>query len=50
MKKRYKGYFKKPTNVLDKDLRNYIKMKRTYSNYEKFRIGLFVNLYLREIK
>lgn len=50
MKKRYKGYFKKPTNVLDKNVRDYIKMKRTYSNNEKLRIGLCINLYLREIK
>lgn len=48
MKKRYKGYFKKPTYVTEKVVREYIKMKRSYSNNEKFRIGLWVKLYLRE--
>lgn len=50
MKKKYKGYFKKPTYVADKAVREYIKIKRTYSNYDKFRLGLWVKLYLREIK
>lgn len=48
MKKRYKGYFKKPTYVTKKAVHEYIKMKRSYSNNEKFRIGLWVKLYLRE--
>lgn len=48
MKKRHKGYFKKPTNVLEPDVRDYIKMKRSYSNNGKFRIGLWVNAWLRE--
>lgn len=50
MKKRYKGYFKKPTNILEPSVREYIKMKHEYSTDKKFRIGLWVNLYLREIK
>lgn len=48
MKKKYKGYFKKPTNVLEPSVRRYIQMKRDYSKNGKFRIGLWVNLYLRE--
>lgn len=48
MKKRYKGYFKKPTNVAEKFVRDYIKMKRSYSNNEKFRLHLWVKLYLSE--
>lgn len=48
MKKRYKGYFKKPTKVLEPSVRSYIEMKRDYSKHGKFRIGLWVNLYLRE--
>lgn len=48
MKKRHKGYFKKPTNLLEPDLRRYIKMKHEYSKDEKFRIGLWVKLYLRD--
>lgn len=50
MKKRYKGYFKRPTYVAEKFVREYIKMKRSYSNNEKFRLRLWVNLYLRESK
>lgn len=50
MKKRYKGYFKKPTNILEPSVRDYIKMKSEYSTDKKFRIGLWVNLYLRETK
>lgn len=50
MKKRYKGYFKRPTNILEPSVRDYIKMKREYSTDKKFRIGLWVNLYLREAK
>lgn len=48
MKKRYKGYFKKSTNIYDDGLREYIKMKRTYSQSPKFRFGLWCNLYERE--
>ena len=47
MKKRHKGYFKKPTNLLDPVLRECIKMKREYSNNEKFRIGLWVKTYIK---
>ncbi|BBQ04319.1 hypothetical protein [Enterococcus phage Bp29] len=50
MKKRHKGYFKKPTNILEPSVREYIKMKHEYSTDKKFRIGLWVNLYLRESK
>lgn len=50
MKKRYKGYFKKPSAISEKFVRNYIQMKRGYSNDEKFRLRLWVKLYLREIK
>lgn len=46
MKKRYKGYFKKPTNLSDPEVRRYIEMKTD----KKFRLRLWVNLYLREIK
>lgn len=48
MKKRYKGYFKKPTNVLTQDRRQFVKQKRSYSKDGKFRIRLWVNLFLRE--
>lgn len=47
MKKRYKGYFKKPTNLSDQVLRECVKTKREYSKDEKFRIGLWVNTYLK---
>lgn len=50
MKKRHKGYFKKQTNILEASVRDYIKMKGEYSTDKKFRIGLWVNLYLREEK
>ncbi len=50
MKKRHKGYFKKPTNTLEPSVREYIKMKREYSTDKKFRLGLWVKLYLRRIK
>lgn len=50
MKKRYKGYFKKPTNLSENFVRNYIQMKRGYSNNEKFRLRLWLKLYLSEIK
>lgn len=48
MKKRHKGYFKKPTDIYDKGLRDYITTKRTYSHSPKFRMALWCNLYLRE--
>ena len=50
MKKRHKGYFKKPTNILEPSVREYIKMKSEYSTDKKLRIGLLINLYLREAK
>lgn len=46
MKKRYKGYFKKQTNLSDQEVRRYIEMKTD----KKFRLRLWVNLYLRQIK
>lgn len=49
MKKRHKGYFKKPTGLADKNSTNYLKMKLSYSSTPKFRIRLWVKLYLREI-
>lgn len=48
MKKRYKGYFKKPTRTLP-SVRGYTKMKREYSKDKKFRIGLWGNMYLKYI-
>ena len=48
MKKKYKGYFKKPTNLSENFVRNYIQMKRGYSNTDKFRLRLWLKLYLRE--
>lgn len=50
MKKRYKGYFKNPTNILEPSVREYLKTNPAYSTDKKFRIGLWVNLYLRETK
>lgn len=49
MKKRHKGYFKKPTGLTDKHSRNYLKMKLSYSCTPKFRIKRWVKLYLSEI-
>lgn len=46
MKKRYKGYFKKATNLSDSDVRRYIEMKTD----KKFRLRLWVKIYLRDIK
>lgn len=48
MKKRCKGYFKKPTKVLEPSVRSYIEMKRDYSKNGKFRTALWVKLYLSE--
>ena len=49
MKKSYKGYFKKPTGLADKNSSNYLKMKLSYSSSPKFRIKRWVKLYLSEI-
>ena len=49
MKKKYKGYFKKPTNLSETWVREYIKMKRADATKSKFRIRLWVKLYLSEI-
>lgn len=48
MKKRHKGYFKKPTDTLDPSTQYVLATKRTYSKNKKFRIGLWVRLYLRD--
>lgn len=46
MKKKHKGYFKKSTKLSDPELRRYIEMKTD----KKFRLRLWVKLYLSEIK
>lgn len=48
MKKRHKGYFKKPGYILEPHVREYIKMKKRHSKNGKFRVGLWVNIWLRD--
>ena len=48
MKKRYKGYFKKQTNILTQTRGQFFKQKREYSKDGKFRIRLWVNLFSRD--
>lgn len=48
MKKKYKGYFKKQTNILTHGRSQFFKQKRKYSKNGKFRIRLWINLFLRE--
>lgn len=49
MKKRYKGYFKKPTNTLNEMRFTKIVIKEL-SFTEKPRVGLWVKTYLKYIK
>lgn len=48
MKKRYKGYFKKPTNTL-KEVRFKKMVMKEFKFIEKPRVGLWVNTYLKYI-
>lgn len=48
MKKRYKGYFKKPTDTLP-DVKFKKQVIKSFNFTEKPRIGLWVNTYLKYI-
>ena len=48
MKKRYNGYFKKPTNTLNEVRFKKIVIKE-FNYTEKPRVGLWVNTYLKYI-